>query len=296
VVSLARLKNVTRAAEENFVAQPTMTSTITAVENELGVRLFNRSKRGVSLTSAGEAFAKAAESILAQYSRAVSEARRLGTLCETPADLTIGFSGLSMGNSIHTVLRTFSLSHADVNIRFCKTTVSDLPRCLLDGRADLVLSNQFEMRRYPDLYELPIIETNSCVFVHENHPLAAHARLSPDDLRGSRLLCASSVDNPQNLSAAALVLKQAGVPFTDDSPIYNEEAIVSMVEAGLGVYPAAVWFRRAFSDSVVCLPLDLEVEHMRIVIAWKDERLLPIAEELAAIVRDVFEGRTTELC
>lgn len=42
VVSLARLRNVTRAAEENYVAQSTMSSTISSVEAELGCTLFTR--------------------------------------------------------------------------------------------------------------------------------------------------------------------------------------------------------------------------------------------------------------
>jgi DNA-binding transcriptional LysR family regulator len=288
VVSLARLKNVTRAAAENFIAQPTMSATITAVEQEVGVKLFNRSQREVTLTAAGESFSKAAVAIIDSYQAAVKEAQHLDSEDARIRELTIGFTTLSLGATRNHILATIKEVHPELNIRLFKTTLSDLSKSLYDGRADIVFSNQFEIRQRGDLNHIPIIETSQCVFVHRSHPLAQKESLTVDDLRGQRLLCASAANGSRHISAAAEVLRDAGIPYTDDSPIDGEEAIVSMVEAGLGMYPAARWYRYCFSDEIVALPVDIQVEHMFIVLAWHKHVFDEIAAAIADISRQVL--------
>jgi DNA-binding transcriptional LysR family regulator len=288
VVSLARLKNVTRAAEENYIAQPTMTSTITAVESELGVKLFTRSQRAVTTTPAGESFAVAAEAIIEQYSSAVAEARRLDAQKCISTEITIGFTNLSLGSSTKPFLTAISEQYPEMNIRLYKSTLSNLTKSLCDGRADIIFSNQFEIRGRCELNYIPLVETTPCAFLHRLHPLANKEILTIEDLEGERLLCACAADDLKHLSAAALVLRNAGVPFTEDSPIDGEEAIVSMVEAGLGIYPAAAQYRHAFTEDVVCLPLAIDAEHMLIVIAWRNAEYEAFASAIASLANDAL--------
>lgn len=55
-LSIAREKSFTRASEELFVTQPTLSHQVKQLEEELGCELFDRSSRNVRLTSAGEIF------------------------------------------------------------------------------------------------------------------------------------------------------------------------------------------------------------------------------------------------
>ncbi len=66
LVVVARTGSVTRAAEELFVTQPTLSRRLTALETELGVQLLVRTYEGVSLTKAGDALEREAESIVAR--------------------------------------------------------------------------------------------------------------------------------------------------------------------------------------------------------------------------------------
>lgn len=61
---MARTRNFTRAAQENYVVQSALSHQIKALEKELGVALFARTSRRVELTAAGEAFLPAARSCL----------------------------------------------------------------------------------------------------------------------------------------------------------------------------------------------------------------------------------------
>src|SRR5688572_33421721 len=72
LVAVADEQHFGRAAERSFVSQPSLSAAIKNVEEELGVRVFERSKRGVKLTEVGE-------EIVAQARRTLDEAARIQT-------------------------------------------------------------------------------------------------------------------------------------------------------------------------------------------------------------------------
>lgn len=286
VVSLAKLGNVTRAAEACYIAQSTMSSTISAIEAELGVPLFVRTNRGITPTEAGECFAEAAEDIVARYDRAVVSLQALAD--GAPPPLTIGFNSVIVGSSIAPIMARFKKIHPRQEVRFSKHSISKLAECLGDGRADIVFGNQFEARRTPQTRYAPIAEAHPCVYVPKSHPLARRERIALEDLADETLYCASANERERVMSAAAAVLQKGGVPLTGASIVENEEAIISMVEAGLGLYPASTWYRRVYADRIDCVPLELDVENMQIVIAWRDPALDALAHDLAVCAHDVF--------
>ena len=286
VVSLARLGNVTLAARENFIAQSTMSSTISSVENELGVVLFSRTNRGVTPTEAGKRFAAAAEDILRKYDQAVSELVS-SEACLQPV-LTIGFNSISVGAEIGDFMQYFMKRHSHITFRLCKQSLSRLTQDLVDEKIDIVFGNQFEARKKPSLRFAPIAQSFPCVYVPKGHPLAKRSSITVDDLRGETLFCARSDGDPDEMSAAAKVLRDGGVPFTKESLAENEEAIASMVEAGLGVYPASDWYRRALEGLADCVSLELNVESMTIGVLWKDPALDDIARDLACCAKKLL--------
>lgn len=286
IVSLANLRNVTRAAEKNYVAQSTMSSTISSVESELGIRLFIRNNKGVSLTTAGESFIVAAEEIVQRYDHAIVEARYLSEQQEV--SFTIGFNSMSVGSEIGTIVKRFHVAYPQFNLRLCKHSLSELTDCLFDKRADLIYSNQFEMRKNPKCRFLPIAETYPCVYIPKGHPFSKRKEITVSDLEGEPLLCACIQGDPHRFSAAAEVLRNGGIPYTDESPVSNEETIAAMVEAGIGLYPASTWYKRAFIDKVDFVPLSIDVEPMQIVVAWTREDIDIMAKTLASISKNIY--------
>ena len=91
------------------------------------------------------------------------------------------------------------------------------------------------------------------------------------------------------MSRAARCLADGGVPYREDSLVHNEESIMSMVAAGIGLYPAATWYRHAFAENVRCIPLKVDVVKMKIVLAWRKRELDEKASVMAEITQRMFE-------
>lgn len=67
IITIAQTKSLNKAAEQLFVSQPSLTSAVKELEKELGITLFYRSGRGVTLTNDGTEFLLYAKQIYGQY-------------------------------------------------------------------------------------------------------------------------------------------------------------------------------------------------------------------------------------
>ena len=76
---VARLENYHQAAEELYISQPSLSRSMAALENELGVTLFEKKGRGVELTKAGKLFLEHADRIVADCSVAVDKMQELSS-------------------------------------------------------------------------------------------------------------------------------------------------------------------------------------------------------------------------
>ncbi len=85
-IAISDAKSFTRAAEKLYVSQPALTGQINALENELGMKLFDRTNKFVQLTPAGEVFYKHATQVLSEVENTLSHVQTIrqneqGTLC-----------------------------------------------------------------------------------------------------------------------------------------------------------------------------------------------------------------------
>jgi DNA-binding transcriptional LysR family regulator len=129
--------NLTRAAERLFVSQPALTKQIRQLEGQLGVRLFIRSRAGMTVTAAGQALADRLPAVLAEFDDAVREART--TAGRAARILRVGFLAGAANEATQPILAAFAHRRPDWQVEMRAAAWTDPTAGLAGGDADVAL-------------------------------------------------------------------------------------------------------------------------------------------------------------
>jgi DNA-binding transcriptional LysR family regulator len=165
--------------------QSNITAQIRALEEELGVPLFDRLGRRVTLTDAGRRFLPFAEKALA----AMEEGQRaIQAGAEPSGPLRVGSPESILAYRLPPVLRAFRDRFPNVELSFGPEGCLDVAATELgNGRLDLVVCMS-EALPNPALISLPIRTEKLLLLGHSSHPLTRKAAVRPRDLAGQTLL------------------------------------------------------------------------------------------------------------
>ena len=182
----ATLESVTRAADRLGVAQPTVSTQVRELENELGATLFDRSGRGISRTPAGEILrqlvaplVEGIDDLLLNLSDQLRDT--------TSGDLRIGISRNIATSVLSPYLRHFRELHPLVHLTLTRTTKSDASRLLLADEADLLLGPEDYVPTTVDRETIdyrPLLSYDLVLATSPGHPLAERASVTREEIAG----------------------------------------------------------------------------------------------------------------
>jgi DNA-binding transcriptional LysR family regulator len=186
-VAVAAELNFSRAAQRIHVVQSALSASVGRLEKELGVDLFDRSKRQIALTTAGEVFLDHAREVMLAAHRAESSiAEYRGQLMTTVALGTL----MTWGKvNLPAALEEFRQSYPKVTVRLRQNTTGSAGHlaAIADGQMDLALVS-IPSPRSP-LVTVRELTREPMVFVCDaTHPLARRKRLPLVDLAGQDLI------------------------------------------------------------------------------------------------------------
>ena len=220
-----------RAAETLSLTQPAVSHQISLLEQELGVKLFERGKRGLAVTEEGEVVLKYArrmkaleESMRDELNRQDKELRRL----------RVGVTHTSESNKVALSLARYSSRHPGIHITIISDTIKNLYHKLDSYELDLAIVDE---KPGTDRFEALKLDTDSlvCVVSPEN-PLAAKEKVSIEELKRQKLILRlpgseTRIQLESSLSALQISLDQFDVIMEVD----NIATIKECVRKGLGI-------------------------------------------------------------
>lgn len=183
-VKLADLRHFSKAAEACFVSQPTLSTQIKKLEDELGVQLVERSPKNIMLTPVGLEIADRARLVLSDIDQMRAVARRSGNPAE--GVLRIGLFPTLAPYFLPHVVPALRRQYPDLRLQLAEEKTDNILRMLRQGELDaalLALPINDEGLELEVLFEEPFV-----LALPGDHPLATQPHITMDDLKGEELL------------------------------------------------------------------------------------------------------------
>jgi DNA-binding transcriptional LysR family regulator len=169
-LAVAEELHFTRAAERLYVAQPALSLQIRQLEEELGVKLFERLKHRVQLTPAGRVFAQRARFALEQTQKAAQEAALVGR--GEAGSLSIGFVSSAVVSVLPQILRSYNSQIPTVTIELLELDPSEQLEGIRNGTLDLGVMHA--LVETPDLEMATLAREELLAALPVEHPAAQH--------------------------------------------------------------------------------------------------------------------------
>ena len=228
-VKLAEMKHFSKAAEACFVSQPTLSTQIKKLEEELGVQLVERSPKNIMLTPVGEEVADRAKFVLSDIDQIRAVARQAGNPAE--GRLRLGLFPTLAPYLLPHVVPTIRKKYPGLRLQLAEEKTENIISMLLQGELDaalLALPIGEDGLEVENLFEEPFV-----LALPSSHALCDKPGVSMEDLSGSELLL---LDEGHCLRDHALeVCALAGAHERVDFHATSMETLRQMVAADVGI-------------------------------------------------------------
>lgn len=261
--SVARHLSFTKAAEDLHVVQSTISKQISALEKDLGVKLFHREHQSVSLTAAGARLASDVDDYLEQYRTIDERVRRL--YCEFDQKLRIGMGPLEF-SIIAQPLKRFVERWPRIEVSCSVYTYQRLVRHLRSGTVDVAVGPASCGADVSGTTSLRAWRENWVITASQDAPFWSLPRESQSVLAGQTIITLfQNIFEPVRSHCIKNDFQQAA--FTHSNYLYP---LITMVRAGCGISLLPFSLRESIPNDIVMQPGLLRVPlEQDVVISYK---------------------------
>ena len=290
-VTVAEELNFRRAAERLYMEQPPLSRQIRHLEKELGVELFHRTKRGVSLTEAGQAFLDEARLTLTQAELAVQAAKLASRSKQTT--LKIGFSICTFNRLLPEIIQAFRQDFPDVEVNLQEMTTVAQVKALQASEIDVGFLHL--PIHADDLHTEVVIVDQFVAVLPENHPLAKLPQLSLRSLAEEPFVLFSRQAKPDFYEQLIKTCQQVGFTPRIVQEATPPEVAISFVAAGVGVSLVTAIHQEKQNSGVVFRTVSeaiagggaLPIAPLEIAIAWQQNNKSSVVRSFVDLAKKI---------
>lgn len=265
IEAVARCKNISKAAEEVFISQPSLTAAIHQLEEEMNVQIFSRTNKGVEITKEGELFLGYARQVLEQAD--LMESRFKGKSELSPV-FSVSCQHYSFAiNAMVDVIKEFGGDKYNFTLRETQTfeIIEDVSRLKSEiGILYKSSKNEEVINKLLKKYDLEFVEiftTTPYVFISNKNPLAKKEKVTPEDLSDYPYLIFEQGEHN------SFYFAEEPYPAIDINKtiLVRDRATLFNLLIGLNGYTVSsgVISKELNGESIISVPFDYD-EHMRI--------------------------------
>lgn len=284
LIAVAEELHFRRAAERLHLTQPALSHQVRQLEDVVGVRLFDRDGRGVSLTPAGETLVSEARRVLADVQSAVNAARRAGDeratvrVCHSP--------------SVRRILIPRLVGHLSrepaLDVLWLERSEEAVGPDLMNGHYDVVIG-RFPLRE-PGLAHEVLLWERPGVYLRGDDPLAALEEVPVAALAGRRIRTVRRESVPRHYEATIHDLRAAGLD-SEIEPVmsYGNWASDEMRREILDGVCVVIGLASADGtlDGVRVVPLGAPAAPVPLSVSWRPGETRAEVAAFVALAREV---------
>lgn len=232
----AELMHMANAAKELMIAQPSLSMSISKLEEELGVSLFEKHGRGIALTPEGAVFLGHAKRIIADVEAATLEMTKIRNNIST--SVSVGYINPLSDHVLPRLFHDFKKAYPNTEIHFSSTEMNteDVNDALQNNSIDLALCSV--LPHHNDLTQIPLIRQPLVLIVPPGHPLDKQYQQAKEPLPCSVINGYPNIsyyDTSPMRTIIANYLRESNVVQKVDHTSFNENSIASLVAEGMGI-------------------------------------------------------------
>ena len=280
-IELARTLNFTRAAENQFVSQPTLTYQIKLLEDEVGFPIFTRSGKGAALTPAGAQFVSFLSGMREDLKRAVEQGQNFSAKYRD--SISVSMMVRQALFLLPVAMRLFAAQSPEVQI-VPKFEYENGIEGFLKNETDLLFALKEQTRQIPGIRVHELFESRIYLIAQRNDPLAAKNRITEAELYGRTLMVGGG--SPPALRAVQHRLIASGrIDYFNSA---DHDTTLTNVAAGRGVC-LAPGFLNDHSGQFAWIPFDCAERFSCVLCSHRDDQRPSLAAFLA-ILKDLYRN------
>lgn len=266
---IIELGSFTKAAEVLGYTQSSISQIVASLENELAIKILNRSRTGVSLTIEGRQLYPKIEQTIRSYQGIQDTAAEIKGL--DTGTIRVGtFSSITC-HWLPQLIKQFKQKYPNVDFVFYQGDYSLIPEWIKNGTIDFGFTTT---NFTAGLQTQPVKKGEMLAVLPPDHPLANRVTVDIADLATDPFILLEEGQFSEPLVAFEAAHVTPNVKYR----IHDDYAIMTMVEAGLGVSVLAKLVLQRMPFDVVTRPLTTPITR-NIAIAYKDRANLPISSQ-----------------
>ncbi|MBV8215444.1 MAG: LysR family transcriptional regulator [Verrucomicrobia bacterium] len=280
-LSLAKTLNFSRTAEIVHLSQPALTLQIQALEEEMGVKLFERDRRKTALTAAGAAFQREASAGLAQLEQGIQNARlaahgKLGVI-------RLGFVSTAGTYLIPNLINQYRTLNPLVEFSLRNILTADQGPMLEEGSIDLGFL-RMPFATGPNLDVAPIHREDFVLVVPSSHALARKSGVRLRETANETYVLYDRPHAPGFHDFVLGILNRAGVIPSVSQVAGEMPTLISLVAAGAGISLLPVSAVKNSKAAVTGCKVRDKIPISEIALVWRKKAARAVVEQFKQFV------------
>lgn len=263
---VAELQHITRASEELHVAQPSLSRTISALEKELGVQLFERTGKNIVLNKYGMIVLHHTNNIMQELKDIEEEL--LDAQGET--NRTVSLLLYAASKLIPRIVMDFKREYPTIRLQIVQEGLSK------SQREDYDLALFATMQPSNNLHTVTLFEEDIVLALPESNPLAQKSSLHLSEVANEKFICLQQGKNLRTITDTYCKIAgfEPDVVLESDSP----EMVRELIYAGIGIsfIPSVTW-QGMVTDNIVLVPISSPQCRRYINLSWHENCYLSSA-------------------